>query len=45
VFPDSTEVADHLAIDEDRQLLDLVLERRSLERPIDTDLSFYPGVL
>ncbi len=44
-LPDSSELAEYLAIAEDRRLLELVLEQRSLERPIDTDLSFYPGVL
>lgn len=39
-FPGSPELAERLAIHGDRELLSFVESRRSLERPIDTDLSF-----
>ena len=40
IFPDSKELKDRLAIKDDTQLLKFVETQRSLERPIDTDLSF-----
>jgi len=40
IFPDSKELKDRLAIKDDTQLLKFVESQRSLERPIDTDLSF-----
>ncbi len=40
LFPDSPALAERLALQGDHALLDLVEERRSLERPIDTDFSF-----
>ena len=40
VFPASSELKDRLAIKEDKQLLKFVETQRSLDRPIDTDLSF-----
>jgi tetratricopeptide (TPR) repeat protein len=39
-FPASAELAARLAIDDDDALLAYVEDQRSLERPIDTDLSF-----
>ncbi len=44
-FPDAPELKEHLAVADDAQLLALVLEKRSMDRPIDTDLSFYEGAL
>ena len=44
VFPEDQELGDHLAIADDGELLDYVLELRSLENPIDTDLSFVEGL-
>jgi hypothetical protein len=43
VFPDSEELREHLAVADDEALLALVKEKRSLEQPIDTDVSFYGG--
>ena len=40
IFPASKELKDRLAIKDDTQLLKFVESQRSLERPIDTDLSF-----
>jgi tetratricopeptide (TPR) repeat protein len=40
VFPDSKDLKDRLAIKDDGQLLKLVESQRSLEHPVDTDLSF-----
>ena len=40
-FPDSEEIQEHLAVDDDGELLALVQDKRSLERSIDTDISFY----
>ena len=45
LFPDSGELAEHLAIGSDHELLDHVLAKRSLEQPIDTDISFFPHEL
>jgi hypothetical protein len=39
-FPDSKELKDRLAIKDDTQLLKFIETQRSLEHPIDTDLSF-----
>jgi len=39
-FPDARALAERLAIEDDVELLKYVEEQRSLERPIDTDLSF-----
>jgi hypothetical protein len=39
-FPDAKELKDRLAIKDDAALLKFVEGQRSLERPIDTDLSF-----
>jgi hypothetical protein len=39
-FPGAPELLARLAIDDDDGLLRYVEEQRSLERPIDTDLSF-----
>ena len=39
-FPNSIELKDRLAIKDDKQLLKFVETQRSLDRPIDTDLSF-----
>lgn len=43
IFPDAKELKDRLAIQDDAQLLKYVEGRRSLERPVDTDLSFLDG--
>jgi hypothetical protein len=40
IFPGSKELAERLRDRTDGELLDLIEERRSLENPIDTDLSF-----
>ena len=40
IFPDSKELKDRLAIKDDTQLLKFVESQRSLEHPIDSDLSF-----
>ncbi len=40
LFPNSTELQERLAIADNGDLLDYVEDHRSLERPIDTDLSF-----
>ena len=39
-FPDSSELAERVALGADRELEDFVEENRSLEIPIDTDFSF-----
>ncbi len=41
LFPQDAELQAHLAIDSDEELLDYVLEQRSLEQTIDTGLEFY----
>jgi tetratricopeptide (TPR) repeat protein len=41
LFPDSSELANRLAVEDTDALLDYVEEQRSLEKAIDTDLSFY----
>jgi tetratricopeptide (TPR) repeat protein len=40
IFPGSPELRERLEIDKNEALLEFVLERRSLEAPIDTDFSF-----
>ena len=45
VFPSSPELEQHLAIQDDGALLDFVQQQRSLEQEIDTDLTFFEGVL
>ena len=40
VFPNSTELKERLGIEDNRKLLEYVEAKRSLEQPIDTDLSF-----
>ncbi len=42
VFPGAAELESHLTIEDDA-LLDHVQDQRSLEHPIDTDVSFYDG--
>jgi len=41
LFPASAELAEHLAIEDDEKLAELIQARRSLERRINTDLTFY----
>ncbi|MDX1387919.1 MAG: FG-GAP-like repeat-containing protein [Acidobacteriota bacterium] len=41
LFPGSRALEERLAIDDDDALLDYVMETRALERPIDTDFSFF----
>ncbi len=45
IFPTSPELKQHLAVQGDGAMLDFVLEQRSLEQEIDTDLTFFEGVL
>ncbi len=40
-FPGADELERHLEIDSDDELLSFVKEKRSLQAPVDTDLSFY----
>jgi tetratricopeptide (TPR) repeat protein len=40
LFPGDEQIQDRLNISEDNELLDFVLSRRSLDEPVDTDLSF-----
>jgi tetratricopeptide (TPR) repeat protein len=40
IFPEAKPLLERLAIAEDKRLLDFVENQRSLERPVDTDLSF-----
>ena len=40
VFPESKELSERLAIKDDTRLLKFVETQRSLDHPIDTDLSF-----
>ncbi len=42
-FPGDAEIAEHLAIDDDAELLDYVQQLRSLESTLDTDVSFADG--
>lgn len=44
-FPDSAELKSHLAVKGEAALAELVKEKRSLEKSIDTDLSFYEASL
>ncbi len=41
-FPEAQALKDYLAIKDDDALLEKVEEDRSIDNPIDTDLSFYP---
>ena len=45
VFPESEEIREHLAVRGDEELLEHVKSKRSLEQPIDTDLSFFKELL
>jgi tetratricopeptide (TPR) repeat protein len=40
IFPDAKPLKERLAISDDKRLLEYIESQRSLERPIDTDLSF-----
>ncbi len=43
-FPDAPQLKERLAIEDNGELLSYVLKNRSLDQPIDTDLSFVDGI-